>query len=366
MQEMHCKHINIFFYVLILVFFIQVEFVFGNSISVFDDVSKNNNEIIKNKLNFYNDKFKDIQFIHLDGGDDWKEELGNILKLLGKNPVALDYEHPKELRHKLMYVTIKRMQLILEGDIVSSTLFRVNDKDVNQRTNLCVVSLNPQVVSKDDFESMRYMLDYTDKIINKIHPSRYLDTHDYLNFLLDHEFYHCLDSFLFGGSPIVHKRLGGEYNKFRRESAADAFALIMYLKKYGALNDFARNILHIRSLSMLNNPSHHTTKTMIKVANINIESLSKMKFNDVIIFSKRLADITVGSYSDFIDQQANELMAIKYLGYNAFRNENMLNELDDVTVDLSSVENLVKYYQFFYMKLFTNDKIDYKSIELPY
>ena len=81
--------------------------------------------IIKNKLDFYNNRFKDIKFIHLDGGDDWKAELELVLKQLAGNAVALDYEHPKELQQDLMSVTIERLKYMLENAEMSSTLFRV-------------------------------------------------------------------------------------------------------------------------------------------------------------------------------------------------------------------------------------------------
>ena len=136
--------------------------------------------IIKNKLEYYNEKFKDIKFIHLDGGDDWQNELDTTLKLLGDNAIALDYEHPKELQSDLMYVTIKRLKKMLEYDGISSTLFRVGDKNSVKQGKLCITTLNPKILINSNSAPLRFMLNYSDNIIKKIHPSKYIDSnHQY-------------------------------------------------------------------------------------------------------------------------------------------------------------------------------------------
>lgn len=321
--------------------------------------------IIKNKLDYYTSRFKDIHFIHFDGGDDWKTELVTVLTLLGDNAVALDYEHPEDLQEDLMYVTIERLKYMLENDGFSSTLFRVGDKSTLREANLCVVTLNPDILISDDSTSLRYMLNYSHDIINKIHPTRYIDSQNFIKYSLDHEIAHCLNSFLFGGAPVTFEVLGGEYNQRLRESVADAFAFIMHLKENGKLTGFARNMVHIRALSVFNNDlSHNTLETLLKILSLNINKIQAMNVREVMSFSFHMANETIGRYSDFRNKHALEMQAIKALGYDVSESEEKIKDLEKVITDPLKTERLVEYARYFYMQLFTDTVIDLKSIRL--
>jgi hypothetical protein len=332
--------------------------------SKFEDVIDVNNEIqstINSKFSFYNNKFKEIQFVHLKGGNHWKEELKSILKQLGENAVALDYEHPKKLQQDLMFVTIERLKFMLEHDGFSSTLFRVGGKNYNKKRNICVITLNPKTVGMSKADALRYMIDYSDEKFKEIHPSRYLDTINFIKFSIDHEVFHCLDSFLYGGAPLTFEVLGGDYNQIKRESAADAFAMSMHLKKHGTLTSFSRNLVHIRALSIKNNSlNHNTLRTVLKVMRTKNAQINNMSIKDIIIFSKHLSDETVGSYHDFKKQYALEIKALNKLGCKSMLSKEKLDELNIIAVDPVKVEKLVKQSRYFYQKLFSNTLIDLK------
>jgi hypothetical protein len=329
------------------------------------ELSQQHKTIIKNKISFYNNRFKDIQFMLLDGGSDWQAELHAVMSLLGDNSVALDYEHPQELRQDVMDVTITRLRLMLENDIISSTLIQTNQKSTSNRAKLCIVSLNPEVAVANNTEATRYMLNYDDELIEKVNPSRHLDTRNHLSFLLDHEFFHCLDSFLFGGVPMTHEILGGEYNQFRRESAADAYALSMHLRKNGKITNFARNIVHIRALSMFNNsPSHHTFETLGETIRLDINRLIAMNIIDIITLSKTTMNKTIGNYSDYRNQQAAELRAARALGLEPILSEEAFGELEKINIDPSWIQLLVEHYLYFYKQLFTDHVINLEVTRL--
>lgn len=329
------------------------------------ELSLQHKAIINNKIRFYNNKFKDIQFILLDGGSDWQADLHAFMSLLGDNPVALDYEHPQDLRQDVLDVTIKRLGLMLENDITSSTLIQTDQENTGKQANLCFVTLNPEVVVANNIEATRYMLNYDDELMSKVNSSRHLDTRDHLSFLLDHEFFHCIDSFLYGGVPMTHEILGGEYNRFRRESAADAYALSMHLRKNGKITNFARNIIHIRALSMFNNsPSHHTFETLGETIRLDIHRLIAMNIMAVISLSKNTMNKTVGSYSDFRNQQAAELVAARALGLEPILSKEALAELEKVTIDTSWVQLLVEHYLYFYKQLFTDTVNNLEATQL--
>lgn len=328
------------------------------------DIKHKIQDAIDTKIRFYNNKFKKILFVHLKGGASWTEELNSVLEQLGENAVALDYEHPKTLQNDLMYVTIERIKFMLENDGFSSTLFRVGENSTLKYKNMCVVTLNPETLS-NNADALRYMLDYSDEQFKEIHPSRYLETIDFINFSIDHEAFHCLNSYLYGGSPITFETLGGEYNQLKRESAADAFALSMHIKKYRVHTNFSRNFLHFRSLSLVNDSlDHNTLRTVLKVMKIKNENLYKMNIEEIISLSKRIADETVGTYNDFKKQHALELKVLNKLGYENMLSKEQLEELERVAVDPLKVEQLLKQSLYFYQQLFSNTLINLKSYSI--
>ena len=334
----------------------------GQSILTGPEAFTHQQTIIKSKFNFYNDTFKDIQFMHMDGGIGWQDKLNSILNLLKNNAVALDYEHPQDLRQDLIYVSIERLKYMVKNDEISSTLFRVNNKKIIPRGNLCIISLNPEIIGTDDIGSIRYMLDYSDKLINKIHPSKYIDAQNFIKYSVDHEIFHCLNSFLYGGAPMTHELMGGEYNQIIRESAADAFALSMHLKKKEKVTSFARNIVHIRALSIFNNaPEHNTFNTVSKVLKFDINQLKKMNVMEIISLSMRLASETVGTYHEFINQQALELRAEKDLSLENSRSKESLKELVNIIPEQSKVKRMVNNSRYYYKQLFTDTVIDLEA-----
>jgi hypothetical protein len=355
MKRIHIK-IFIVSVIAIAILYGQSSFVQTQSTSTNTaELTQQHKTIINNTISFYNNRFKDIQFILLDGGSDWQAELHAVMGLLGDNPVALDYEHPQELRQDVMDVTITRLGLMLENDIISSTLIRTDQESTGKQANLCFVTLNPEIVVVNNTEATRYMLNYDDELMSKVNSSRHLDTRDHLSFLLDHEFFHCIDSFLYGGVPMTHEILGGEYNRFRRESAADAYALSMHLRKNGKITNFARNIIHIRALSMFNNsPSHHTFETLGVIIRLDIDRLTAMNIMEIISLSKNTMNKTVGSYSDYRNQQAAELVAARALGLEPILSKEALGELENVNVDTSWAQLLIEHYLYFYKQLFTD------------
>jgi hypothetical protein len=361
------KYLSVISIIVIAILYDQYSLVHSQSpLTNTTELTQQHKVIINNKISLYNNRFKDIQFALLGGGDDWQAELQGALDLLGKNPVALDYQHPQELRQDLMDVTIKRLALMLENDIISSTLIRTDQESTGKQANLCFVTLNPEVVVANKTEATRYMLNYDDELISKVNSSRHLDTHDHLSFLLDHEFFHCLDSFLYGGVPMTHEMLGGEYNRFRRESAADAYALSMHLRKNGKITNFARNIIHIRALSMFNNsPSHHTFETLGETIRLDINRLKAMNIMEIISLSKNTMNKTVGSYPDYRNQQAAELVAARALGLEPILSKEALGELEKENIDTSRVQLLVEHYLYFYKQLFT-DTINNLEVTQPH
>lgn len=320
--------------------------------------------VIKQKLDYYNQTYPDIRFVHADGGSDWHGDLVAILMMLGVNADTLDYQHPPEVRETLLNVTLERLKRFLEADVVSATLFRVGKNSVINRPNLCVITLNPDVFIANDYQATRYMLDLSDAEMEKVHPARYLNHIHHLEFTLDHEALHCLDSYFNGGSPQTTAEFGGEYNLFLRESIADAYALMMHIRIHGDSTRYAKNIVHARALLIFSDSSNRCTfETIREVLDYDHEVIKKMPVRDIIGLATHIRNKTVGDYEAYLVQHAAAISAAAAMGKNVAHYGQQWQELAGLPGNKALIAHLINRYEFYYQMLFTDDVI---PLEAPH
>ncbi|UCE90068.1 MAG: hypothetical protein JSW10_04400 [Pseudomonadota bacterium] len=318
---------------------------------------------IKRKLAFYNRSFPSIRFMHLEGGEEWSGELVALLTLLGVDAVPLDYEHPPDMRTTLLEVTIERLRQMLEYDIMSATLFGVTPDGVVDRPHLCVITLNPATFLADDLLATRYMLDLSDEVARRIHPARYLHSEDLLEFALDHEAFHCLDSRFHGGAPMTQEQFGGEYHLFRRESAADAYALAMHLHAHGEITAFARNLVHVRALWMFtDSPNRCTYETVRVLLKHDPKRLARMSLREVIDLTVSVRDASVRPYHEYLHQRAAALKAARKLGMDPQIYGEQWCQCEKIETQPELVDALVNRYRYYYRQLFTDAPL---ALEAP-
>ena len=315
-------------------------------------------KIIKQKIEYYNKTYPEIHFVHVDGGDDWHGDLLAIITMLGTSPDALDYQHPPDLRETLMNVTMERLRIMLQADVVSATLFRVGQESILKRPNLCVITLNPNEFVSSDYQATRYMLDLDDDVMKKVHPARYLDHIHHLMFTLDHEAFHCLDSYFNGGSPQTEKELGGEYNLFRRESVADAYAMAFHIREHGDVTPYARNIAHARALWLFtDSPNRCTFETLREVISYDDKVIRSVPVKDLISLATHVRNKTVGNYDAYVAQRVAAIHAAMELGRDiAFYGEQW-EKASEKQANPALVKHLINRYEYYYAKLFTDDPI---------
>lgn len=329
------------------------------------DVTEQHRTLIENKIDFYNKAFPDILFTHLEGDENWHGEMVALVTALGNDAVPLDYQHPPELRQQLMEQTLERLIVMLRKNIISATTFRLGKNSVLDRPNLCVVTLNPGRIIASDLEATRYMLDLSAEVIGKVHPARHLNHDDHLSFAVDHEVYHCLDSILFGGAPMTHKELGGEYNLFLRESAADTFALGLHVKRNGVITPYARNITHIRALWLFSDsPNRCTFESMREIHKTGVSRLATMSIREIANLAHEIAGNTAGSYDDYVTRRVAALKAARILGLNPNIYGEAWGKLEKQESDAGLVGFLVNRYRFYYEQLFTDKPVPLEAPSL--
>lgn len=314
--------------------------------------------IIKDRIDYYNRTYPDIYFVHMKGGTDWYSDMVKLLLMLGVDADALDYEHPDQVREMLRNVTLERLKHMLKADVVSSTLFRVGAESTIDRKNVCIITLNPDVFVSTDYQATRYMLDLSESEMKRVHPIRYLDHIHHLEFTMDHEVFHCLDSYLHGGAPLTSQALGGEFNVFRRESIADAYALMMHIRSHDENMHYANNIVHARALWFFSgSPNRCTFATIHEALSFDHDRIRKSADEEIIKLSVSIRDKTVGDYDAYVEHRAAAIRAAREIGKQVNLNSEQEKQLTATPVNKALIEQLINRYEQYYQMLFTDKGI---------
>ncbi len=257
--------------------------------------------IISNKLGFYASHYPEISFVVLDSANDVASNMHILNKILGEDPFPLDYEHPESLRQTLLTATLVRIELLLQTDVGSATLFKPGKDALAKRKYACIITLYPSQIAGNDRAATRHLLELTDAEFAAIPPAHYLDSADHLRFALDHEVYHCLDTIYNGPVPTSHRKHWGEYYMQKEESAADAFGLIMHIAAHQSITHYARTLRYIRGLSLLNGDINHYTYQSLNVAlQQDPAILAKDNVQARFRLASHISTQVVGGYEDYL------------------------------------------------------------------
>ena len=320
-------------------------------------------QLLRERLALYRQAFPTIRFIHARGGKNWQREYARISSLLGKQPDALDYEHLPQFSTDLMLVTMDRLAMMLRQNAISETLFRADSQGSLKGSPVCVITIDPNEIVGNPLAATSFMLGLPASTLAKIHPGRRLDPRDFLLFAIDHEIYHCLESAFIGGAPMTSKTFGGEYNAYRRELSADAFALTMHRRLAERPSSFARNLTLVRSLWFLDGgPCYRTYPSLEKIRSTPPDDLKRMTLKELVQFADTVRNKTSEGYEAFLDHQAVALQAAEQLGYAP-------TEFGPAWVDLAAqrktdpqqVTDAARYYLEMYGRLFDDESIDFST-----
>lgn len=303
--------------------------------------------IVVDKLAYYARQVPEVQFVVLDGAGRVERNMAALLALLGQDADALDYAHPPHLREDLLIVTLARIRTLLEYDMASSTLLQPGRQALARRPNLCIITLDPWAIARDDRTATEHLLELPRTEFESIPRDHYLDHEAHLRFAVDHEVYHCLDTLYNGPAPMSQREHWGGYMLFRNERGADAFAVIMNMAAAGAVTDYARRLAGIRGLALINDDPNHDTYSAIENAlRVDPTMLKNSSLRRRVALASELRLRGIGGYDGYV--------AYRRAAYQAMRR--LALQPDDAAfadgpVDDALVERLVKRTRACYQEL---------------
>ena len=272
------------------------------------------NQAIQNKLDYYNKIFPDIQFVHLKNGE-WEKSLQALELFIGYQATSLDYEHPEELREDLLFVTVAKIQMMLVNKVISSYLFKVGEMPAASKKHACVITLDAATSVLTDQIATQYFIDLQPDILKSLPNESYLDKDQQLDFIIDHEAFHCIDSFHYGGIPMSKKAFSTQYDGFKREIQADMFAIAMNMRRNKNLTRYAENVMSLRAMTLINGELQHSSfNAMQLVINSDKEKLIHAQPMELIKKVKHLYKTIAPSYEEYIDFRVAAVEVIGMLG----------------------------------------------------
>lgn len=272
------------------------------------------NQTIKKKLAYYNQTFPYIQFVHLKNGE-WEKSLQALELFIGYQATSRDYEHPKGLREDLLYVTVAKIQMMLVKKITSSYLFEVGEMPVASKQHACVITLNAAKNVLTNQIATQYFIDLPFDTLKSLPEKSYLDKEQHLNFIIDHEAFHCLDSYHYGGIPMSKKAFSTRYDTYKREIQADMFAIAMLMRRNKKLTRYANNIMTLRAMTLFNGElQHDSASAMQLMINSDKEKFIHTQPMELIKKVKQLYKTIAPSYEEYIDLRVAAIEVIRMLG----------------------------------------------------
>ena len=297
--------------------------------------------LLNEKIEYYRHLYPEIAFLILQGEDEFMADMITLERVLGSQPSSMDYEHPPELREDLMYVSVERIRIMLESQMPSASLFKIDTTQGSQEY-VCVLTMNPREVAADPIHATKHLLDLTLEDIEKIPQDMQLPPNDYLAFVIDHEVYHCLKSMYVGPQLMSYKELWGGYNHFLNEQGADAYALGMHIKTRCEDSLFAKNILRIRGMALYSaDPDHLTCKALKQLLNVSIDDITKMSANEVFDLANSIKDSQLTGYDAYMQYLASAVQAMKEIGMDEHVSEDLRDKLKDIQANPEQVKELV-------------------------
>lgn len=273
---------------------------------------------IDSTLAHYNASFPEIEFIQLGQPGELPAEMNALERLLGYQPISLDYEHPADVAEELLYLSVERIvNMSLEG-LPSATLFKTGEQAASKRGEVCVITLDPCAIAGSDTQATHFMFSLPGGSICKIAPAYRLDAGRYLQTVLDHELFHCLDSHFNGPQPMSGEDYWDRYWHYRNENGADAYAIALQLARSPANRPYAENYARLRGLSLLDSdPCHFSYFSLQHVLDTEADALAGYSERQLVELAAGIRTRVVPDYPAFLRFWMTSFAVMQELGVEA-------------------------------------------------
>ncbi len=165
---------------------------------------------------------------------------------------------------------------------------------------------------------------------------------DYLEFVIDHEVYHCLQSMYVGPQKMSQKEFWGEYNSFLNEQGADVYAMGMHINTRLEVSSFAKNILRIRGMALYTaDPDHLTCKALQQIFKVPVKDIAEMSAKEFFDTANRIQERLAMSYDEYIQYMASSIQAMKMLGVEDLVSDELRSRIKGVQSNPAQVRELV-------------------------
>jgi len=273
-------------------------------------------QVVEERLAFYNRHFPGIRFVALDGGAQWLDSLSTLYMLLGKDAVNLDYECPQDLHKDLLALCMARVKMMLMDSESSATLFRVGVNSLSDRPVLCALTLDAPAMARDDFHATRHLIPLDDAVVRRVPRDHWLAHREHLAFVIDHEVFHCLDSYHNRPIPRSSKERWAQYMGCYNENGADAFAMAMHLQRHGRVTRYARDLVRIRGVALYGGDVNHFTYGVLdRLLLAPVGRLASMDVMGVLKYASDLRAAVVPDYDAYLAYRERALQASLVLAH---------------------------------------------------
>jgi hypothetical protein len=147
-----------------------------------------------------------------------------------------------------------------------------------------------------------------------VRKNQRLDHRRHLEYVLDHEIFHCLDALYNRPIPMSRDKRTTEYFHFLNENGADAFALAMQIKRCGRGSKYPERLAHIRGLSLFwGDPGHFTFDAARQILEREKNEFEQMSVRDVLALAASIRDRVAPTFRDFLEYESAAMEASRLL-----------------------------------------------------
>ena len=161
---------------------------------------------------------------------------------------------------------------------------------------------------------------------------------------------------------MTAKTYGSQYNQYRRENSADAFALAMHRRQAERPSLFEQNIMLVRSLWFLGGgPCYRTYNSLKAIQAMPREELKSKSLKQLVYLADAIRNKYSENYVTFVEHQAVALQAARQIGYEPSDYGPGWINLAKRKTDSRRVTAHARFYLRLYGHLFDNKPIGFLS-----